>query len=350
MNRVVWLAAATLVAAMASQISPVRAQDGKWRMATPMLSPQGEITSAVIGQKWYVMGGYDAPNVQARGIVTVYDASTDTWTDKKSMQIPAHHAAAVALNGKIYVFGGFVGRPGTKVWQPIPSAMLYDPEADSWKELAPMPTPRGAAQAVAVDGKIYVIGGAHANIAGKPMTEPLWVGVPEIVVGTVEEYDPATNSWRSRAPMPTGRNHFLAAAVDGKIYAINGRLGSPFVTMSDVTDLVEAYDPATDSWSYKGRSPTRRGDVAGDVYNGKIYVTGGEYEEPQGKITFWAFEAYDPKTNSWQTLPHMQIARHGFVANFIQNEFHAAGGSFQSDGEPGIFSQMATHEVFPVGK
>jgi hypothetical protein len=46
----------------------------------------------------------------------------------------------------------------------------------------------------------------------------------------------------------------------------------------------------------------------------------------------------------------MQIARHGFVANFIQNEFHAAGGSFQSDGEPGIFSQMATHEVFPVGK
>jgi N-acetylneuraminic acid mutarotase len=350
MKSIVWLAAGTLVAGLTSSIWPAAAQDAKWRMATPMPSAQGEITSAVIGKKWYVMGGYDGPNVQARGIVMVYDAANDSWTSKQNMLIPAHHAAAVALNGKIYVFGGFVGRPGGKAWQPIPSAVVYDPENDSWKELAPMPTPRGSAVAVALGGKIYVIGGAHANIPGKPMTEPLWVGVPTIVVGTVEVYDPATNSWQSRAPMPTGRNHFMAAAVDGKIYAVDGRLGMPFVTMSDVTDLVEMYDPATDTWTYKGRSPTRRGDVAGDVYNGKIYVTGGEYEEPAGKLTFWAFEAYDPKTNSWQVLPHMQIARHGFVANFIDNDFHVAGGSFQSDGEPGIFSQMATHEIFTVAK
>jgi N-acetylneuraminic acid mutarotase len=350
MKSIVWVAALTLAVGAASHVAPAAAQDGKWRMAAPMNSPQGEITSAVIGKKWYVMGGYDGPNVQPRGIVTVYDAETDSWTDKKSMQIPAHHAAAVALNGKIYVFGGFVGKPGGKGWQPIPSALMYDPDTDSWKELAPMPTPRGSAVAVEVGGKIYVIGGAHANAPGKDMTEPLWVGVPQIVVGTVEEYDPASNTWRARAPMPTGRNHFLAAAVDGKIYAVNGRLGSSFVTMSDVTDLVEAYDPATDSWSYKGRAPTRRGDVAGDVYNGKIYVTGGEYEEPRGKVTFWAFEAYDPKTNSWQSLPHMQIARHGFVANVIDNDFHVAGGSFQSDGMPGIFSQMPTHEAFTLAK
>jgi N-acetylneuraminic acid mutarotase len=345
-----WLLIGALVACFGIHSTPAVAQDGKWRMAKPMPAPQGEIVSVAVGKKWYVMGGYDGANVQARGIVNVYDAEADTWTEKKNMQIPAHHASAVELNGKIYVFGGFVGRPGTKVWQPIASAMMYDPEADSWKELAPMPTPRGSAQAVVVGSKIYVIGGAHANIPGKPMTEPLWAGIPQIVVGTVEEYDPATNTWRTRAPMPTGRNHFFAGVVDGKIYAINGRLGAPFVTMSDVTDLVEEYDPATDIWTFKSRAPTRRGDVAGAVYNGKLYVTGGEYEEPRGKVTFWAFEAYDPKTNSWQVLPHMQIARHGFVAGFINNEFHVAGGSFQSDGMPGIFSQMATHEIFPVGK
>lgn len=352
MKTIVWLVVGTFAASMAiaPAIAPAMAQDGKWRMAAPMLSPQGEITSAAIGKKWYVFGGYDGPNVQARGIVTVYDAATDSWTNKQNMLIPAHHAAAVALGGKIYVFGGFVGRPGTKVWQPIPSAVVYDPDNDGWKELAPMPTARGSAVAVAVNGKIYVIGGAHANIPGKPPTEPLWVGVPTLVTGKVEEYDPASNTWRERASMPTGRNHFMAGVVDGKIYAIDGRLGMPFVTMSDVTDLVEMYDPATDIWTYKSRSPTRRGDVAGDVYNGKIYLTGGEYENREGKLTFWAFEAYDPKSNSWETLPHMQIARHGFVANFIDNEFHAAGGSFQSDGEPGIFSQMATHEVFAVAK
>ena len=327
----------------------IAAEVGKWQMGKPLPQPLGEITSAVIDKKWYVFGGYDGPNTQAQGIVTEYDAATETWTAKQKMLVPAHHPASVALDGKIYVFGGFVGRPGTKVWQPIANAVVYDPASDSWKELAPLPTARGSAQAVAVGGKIYVIGGAHANIPGKPGTEPLWVGVPQIVTGAVEEYDPATNSWRARAPMPTGRNHFFAAAVDGRIYAVYGRIGTSFVTMSDVTDIVEEYDPKTDGWRYMGRSPTKRGDVAGGVYNGRIYVTGGEYEEPRGKITFWAFESFEPKTNTWQILPHVQIARHGFVGGFIGNELHVAGGSFQSDGMPGIFSQMATHEVFAVG-
>src|SRR6202011_5227842 len=97
------------------------------------------------GRKWFVMGGYDGPNAQPQGIVAEYDATADAWSIKKNMLIPAHHPAAVALDGKIYVFGGFVGRPGARVWQPIASALLYDPTADSWKELAPMPTPRGSA-------------------------------------------------------------------------------------------------------------------------------------------------------------------------------------------------------------
>lgn len=78
-------------------------------------------------------------------------------------------------------------------------------------------------------------------------------------------------------------------------------------------------------------------------------MTGGEYEEPRGKITFWTFEAYDPKPNTWRVLPHMQIARHGFAAGFLGNDFNVAGASFQSDGMPGITSQMATHEVCTVG-
>jgi hypothetical protein len=182
---------AAVAASMLTQATPVGAQDARWRMAKPLPQPLGEIVSTVIGKKWYVFGGYDGANVQPQGVVLEYDAAAETWTAKKNMLIPAHHAAAVALDGKIYVFGGFVGRPGARVWQPIVSALVYDPAADSWKELAPMPTPRGSAAAVVVDGKIYVIGGAHANIPGKPGTEPLAVGVPpsaavpQIVTGAV---------------------------------------------------------------------------------------------------------------------------------------------------------------------
>jgi N-acetylneuraminic acid mutarotase len=339
-----------VAAAMLLQASAANGEEAKWSMAKPLPQPLAEISSAVVDNKWYVMGGYDFATGQPQGVVTVYDPVADSWTKKKNMPFPAHHPAAVALDGKIYVFGGFVGHPGAKTWGPVANALMYDPAADSWKELTPMPTPRGSAQAVAVNGKIYVIGGAHANIPGRRATEPLWEDVPQVVTGAVEEYDPTTNSWRSRASIPTGRNHFCAGVVDGKIYAINGRLGTAFVPASDATDLVEEYDPEKDMWRYVSRSPTRRGDVACAVLNGKIYVTGGEYEEPRGKITFWAFEAYDPKANTWQVLPHMRITRHGFVAAFLGNDFHAAGGSFQSDGMPGILSQTATHEVYSVSK
>ena len=37
--------------------------------------------------------------------------------------------------------------------------------------------------------------------------------------------------------MPIARNHFFAGAVNGKIYAIDGRIGTASVTMLDVIDL-----------------------------------------------------------------------------------------------------------------
>ena len=69
------------------------AQQAKWRMAKPMPQPAGEIVSAVAGNKWYVFGGYDGINAQPQGIVAEYDPAADSWTMKKNMLLPAHHAA-----------------------------------------------------------------------------------------------------------------------------------------------------------------------------------------------------------------------------------------------------------------
>jgi N-acetylneuraminic acid mutarotase len=318
-----------------------------WSDAAPLPEPIGEIVGANIAGKLYVLSGLDDKTYGPDGVVWEYDPAGKAWTAKKKMPAPAHHIMTAALDGKLYVFGGFKLPTTVRAWQPTNGAWAYDPSSDSWKELAPMPTPRGAGQAVAVGGKIYVIGGANSNQPGH-LDAPLMPRDAQTVVGTVEAYDPAINTWESRAPMPTPRNHYLAAAVGGKIYAIDGRIGSVFVTMSDVIDVVEEYDPATNHWKYKGRSPTNRGDVSGGVYNGKIYVAGGEFQDTMRKMAFWGVEVYDPQTETWEAIPHMQIARHGFAAAFLGNVFHVMGGSFQSDGMPGISSQMATHEVFEV--
>ena len=346
MKRSTLAAAAITLAAVTSTAQA----DPQWKMAAPLPIAIGEIEAATVNGKLYVLSGLN----NQPGVVTpaghnwVYDPATNAWADRKPMPVPAHHIMVATLNDKIYVFGGFVRPPAFVAWQPINRAFEYDPATDTWKELAPMPTPRGAGQAVEVNGKIYVIGGARSN---KPGDEgaPIPPGSPDqIVVGTVEEYDPATNQWRARSPMPTARNHFFAGAVDGRIYTIDGRIGSVFVTKSDTIDLVEAYDPATDHWALASRAPTTRGDVTGDEHNGLLYIAGGEFQDFQRKMTFWAVETFNPKTNTWSELPHMLVARHGFAAAFLGNKLHVVGGGFQSDGMPGVDPTTATHEVIDL--
>jgi N-acetylneuraminic acid mutarotase len=324
--------------------------DPQWRMAPPLPKAIGEIEAATVKGKIYVLSGLDnRPGVVSpAGYNWLFDPATNSWTEQKPMPLPAHHIMVAAMNDKIYIFGGFVRPPSIIAWQPINRSWEYDPATDDWKELAPMPTPRGAGQAVAVDGKIYVIGGVRSNKPGDEGAPIPSGSTDQLVLGTVEEYDPATNAWRARSPMPTARNHFFAGAVNGKIYAFDGRIGTVFVTKSDTIDLVEAYDPSTDHWAYAGRAPTTRGDVNGDEHSGLLYLTGGEFQDYERKMTFWAVEVFNPKTGGWSSLPHMLVARHGFAAAFVGSSLHVMGGGFQSDGMPGVDPTTATHEVIDV--
>ncbi len=320
-----------------------------WKMAAPLPKAAGELVAATVQGKIYVLSGLDnAPGPATHtptGYNWAYDPAADAWTAKRPMPVPAHHVMVEVFGDKIYLFGGFVRPPTVVAWQPTSNTWEYDPATDAWKALAPMPTPRGAGEAVEVGGRIYVIGGVRSTKPGDPGA-PIPLGsTDQIVVGTVEAYDPATNTWQARSSMPTARNHFFAGAANGRIYAIDGRIGAVFVGMSDVIDLVEEYDPATDHWAYKSRAPTPRGDVTGGEHDGSLYVLGGEFQDMARKMTFWAAEVFNPATNTWTTLPHMQVARHGFAAAFVGSQLHVMGGGFQSDGMPGVTVTTASHEV-----
>ena len=170
-----------------------------WKKAAPFPEPDEELYGVAVDGKLYVIGGFGSG--KAPGATYEYDPGTDKWAKKKSMPRPAHHAALAAANGKIYVVGGFVAPEKTTIpvgaaWEPIEDVWEYDPAADSWKSLAPLPTKRGSAVAVEVAGKIYVIGG---YISGHGP------------VDTVYEYDQSANRWRARSPMPTARGALAVA-------------------------------------------------------------------------------------------------------------------------------------------
>jgi N-acetylneuraminic acid mutarotase len=335
----------------AAQRGQTASARGKWEPSKAFPMPMEEPVGVALNGKFYVIQGLTDGGFQPMGVVYVYDPAANEWTKKNPMPMALHHAMTTVLNGKIYVFGGF-SRPGKELaWQPVDNAWEYTPETDTWKALAPLPTRRGAGGAAVVNGKIYVIGGA-STIPGATDPAIRFDGQPrDSVLGTNEEYDPAANTWRSRATMPTARNHFLTAETGGKIYTIGGRLGSTFITRSSNTDVNEEYDVAQDVWRTKAAMPTARSGVAGGVHDGKIYVAGGEFQNDKIMAAFRAFEAYDPATNTWDAaLPRMRIPRHGFAGAVIGDRLHVVAGGIQTAGIPGAVIYTDTHDVFDFTK
>jgi N-acetylneuraminic acid mutarotase len=331
-----------------SLFAPAAYSQAKWVKLAPFPEPAEEISGVAAGGKLYVFAGL-APVWKPMGMVYEYDPATDKWTKKKSMALPSHHVAFASYKEKIYAFGGFVPpRSGPPAWVPINNAWEYDPQNDTWKALAPLPIRRGSAVAAVVGDKIYVIGGVTTTAGSEDQgISPIR---PQLCLGTVEEYDPAANTWRQRTPMPTPRNHAAVGVVDDKIYVIGGRVGAAFIGLASDISVVEEYDPATDKWGApRARMPTARSALGAGVYGGRIYVAGGEYQDPHMMATFRAVEAYDPATNAWETMPSMPVSRHGLAAGVIGNRLHLVGGDVQSAGS-GINASSGQHDALEFSR
>jgi N-acetylneuraminic acid mutarotase len=359
MSKVFQRATAGLAVLMASLVLATTAlaqmPTSPWKKGAPFPEPDEELYGVAANGKLYVIGGWG--DGKARGVNYEYDPATDRWTKKQPMPRPAHHAALAAVNGKIYAFGGFVAPANTAIplgaaWEPIADAYEFNPATDSWKPLPPLAGKRGSAIAAEVGGKIYVIGGATTMEGSK---DPFFTAFgPARVLGTNEVYDPATNKWESRNPMSVARNHAFSGVVNGKIYVIGGRTGQGFILSATNTNVVEEYDPVSNMWSIpKERMPTARSGGASGSDGRMIYVAGGEVTTTQLVGAYRAVEAYNPATNSWTTLPSMPMPRHGVAGAVIGNRFHLVSGMIQSAGaltflDPTLSTHTAAHDIFEL--
>jgi N-acetylneuraminic acid mutarotase len=176
--------------------------------------------TGVINGKLYVLVGIcdDCADLVVRRLYR-YDPATNVWTALPWS--PHHHAsgAGAVINGKFYVAGGFNGKGLGRTLD------VYDPATNKWKTLAPMPEARVYAGGGALHSKLFVIGGfgPDAFDLGPDPGCPLLGSCGHT---SVFAYDPTTNRWLSKAPLPTGRSHLTAAKVilDGAagILAIGG--------------------------------------------------------------------------------------------------------------------------------
>jgi N-acetylneuraminic acid mutarotase len=195
-------------------------------------------------------------------------ASPGNWSSMTPMPTARMAFGVAVVNGKIYAIGGT--EYGTNE--------MYDPATNTWTTMVPMPTPRSYFAAATYNGKIYCIGGVTSSIHVFGTTS-----------GANEVYDPQTNSWETKAPLPGPRERMATNTVDGKIYLIGGgTVQGPFeVTGPSTTDI---YDPATDTWSTGATSPYSVFNLATASVDSKIFI-----------IDQQANRVYDTKNNTWSS-------------------------------------------------
>jgi N-acetylneuraminic acid mutarotase len=284
-----------------------RTQDGgTWETRAPMPVYRQELATSALNGKIYVLGGYDELR-NSTATVEVYNPISDTWAFAHALPYAVNHNAAAVAGGKLYSFGAGAGE-----------TFVYNPDGNSWSARASSHYVHTQTAAVGViNDKIYVAGGT-----GTPSQREL------------EVYDPVTNTWAVKPPMSVPRNHCAGGVINGKFYVVGGRGASNSAT------ALEVYDPSSNTWSPLAPMPTGRSGIAAAVVNNEFWVFGGE--DLDGGL-FGNVEVYNPVSNSWRQEPNMPSPRHGIWASVIGNKIYIEGGGYHAG-----FAATNTNQIFTV--
>ena len=254
-----------------------------WVAVASLPAPRTGFATATVNGLIYLIGG-DDPNATtipppATGRVDVFDPATATWTDGVSMTVPMQDHTARIIGGTIYAIGSAGSITATEV-------EAFDTNPRNWASLPAVPTVHSLGSVAVAAGRLHVMGG---NEGGMP-------------TAVNESVDPAVGVWRTDAPMLTARRQLRAVTVDlaaagaaprPQVHALGGvRLDCP---LAGYCTTHEAYDPLTNTWLSRAAMPTALAHPGATVFDGTILTFGGENVARSVDTVM----RYDPVTDAW---------------------------------------------------
>ncbi|MBR9776831.1 MAG: PKD domain-containing protein [Cytophagales bacterium] len=280
--------------------------------------PRHEGSFVQAGHEFYLMGGRESSTT-----IDIYDIENDSWRSLNDINpYSFNHFQAVYYQGLIWVIGAFDTNdfpnetPATNIW-------MFDPLNELWIEGPEIPENRrrGSAGLVEYRGKFYVVGGNTDGHDGG-------------YVNYFDSYDPETGEWTVLDDAPRARDHFFAATIGNKLYAVSGRQsGGPEGTFAPVLPEVDVYDFNTQTWTTLPDSldlPTPRAAAVVNNYLGKLIVAGGEVAT--NPLALSTTEMFDPLTQTWQTLDTLNFGRHGTQGIVSGKGLYVVAGSPRKGG------------------
>jgi Ca2+-binding RTX toxin-like protein len=295
-----------------------------WTSLSNMNRVRFESSAVQYNDDIYVFNGF-GQSIRIEPTVEKFDAGSKTWSTVGGTSVvfgnAVTHNGIIRNGNEAWLIGG---RKGSHPGQVSNQVWKYNLSSGSWTSGPSLPQPVAAGGGALVNNKIHWFGGLdpQANCdTGNHFVYDL--GQPSAGWQNITGY----------AAMPSPRNHFATAVLNGWIYAIGGQYGHDSCPgkFGQDTNLVHAFNPQTNQWVQKASLPNVQSHMEPStfVYHGAIYVIGGE--QNGNKIY-----RYDATQNDWDTvgtLPGNLVAP---VARVIDDKLIVASG-----GAPNAFAPTA---------
>jgi len=315
--------------------------EGAWERVSAIPLARSEVTACAFDEHIYVFGGvHRGATVDT---VDVYDPTADRWTTLAPLPIPLDHTMAVPVGDSIYIVGGSLSATNHVQGDTVPEMMRttnwsFAPRAACYRYDPLADTyERIADMPVGRLGHAAVAIGRRIYAMGGQGPNP----------GVMLVYDVDADRWSFLPGMPSFREHHAIGVLGGRIHAVGGRWPDPldpeatFMIGQVNTGVHEVFDPGSCQWATRAPLPTPRGAGYGAVLDGKLFVAGGEVLDSPNRLTYAEVEAFDPATNSWWIAPPLPTPRHGLATVAYGGRLYAIAG-----GPKAAWDQTDVVEVF----
>jgi N-acetylneuraminic acid mutarotase len=276
-----------------------------------------EAQGEVVGDRLYSFGGFDSTKPCCTPTDRAYRYTPGAgWTALRNMPNRGVTHAGMTTDGtNIFYAGGYIANAawtgqvfGTKaVWR-------YNVAADTYTALPNLPEDRAGGQLEFLGGWLHFFGGTN-----KARTA-------DVVDHWALQLSNTGAGWQRRASLTDGRHHLGSAVLNGRIYAIGGQHHHDANLMTQGT--VEEYDPGTNTWRPRASIPRPRGHISSTTFvlAGRIVVAGGEVSHGSRIADV---NAYDPGADSWVSLSPLPQTKASGVAGPLGDGFLYSGGGWR---------------------
>ena len=268
--------------------------------------PQSELAVAGTADALFALGGFGGPRSFKR-----YDYASGNWSTLPDLPAGRHHLSAFAMDGHVYLAGGAPAGSGDQAT----AAFRFSLAQQQWEPLPELAFSFGS-HATVLNGRAY-IGDAS---------------------GQLQEYDPRHRRVRTLPIAPGRRDHSQLVAFLGEIWLIGGR--------SPETREVAIWNPASESWRDGPPLVRPRGGFAAAVVGDRIVVGGGEVLDA-GVFVEPSTESYAAGSAGWLQGPDLPVPVHGVAGAGHVDRFYLVSGSTQAGAATGATGRLFSLRLEP---